>query len=92
VPTFYNPPVLDRKHAQKAIISASSSSRISHAELKRFATEHYIPVATTLRRKGIFPEDEDLSLGVFGYTGSPRAIDTILSREVEIAQRARILR
>jgi acetolactate synthase-1/2/3 large subunit len=30
-----------------------------------------IPVATTLRAKGVLPEDHELSLGVFGYAGTP---------------------
>jgi acetolactate synthase-1/2/3 large subunit len=41
-------------------------------------------VATTLRAKGVFPEDHRLSLGIFGYAGHRHAIDTILSDEVEV--------
>jgi acetolactate synthase-1/2/3 large subunit len=49
-----------------------------------FAERYEIPVATTLRAKGVFPEDHPLSLGVFGYAGHRPAIDAILSGEVEV--------
>ena len=39
-------------------------------ELRNFAERWSIPVATTLRAKGVFPEDHPLSLGVFGYAGT----------------------
>ena len=41
--------------------------------LRRFAQAWDIPVATTLRAKGVFPEDHPLSLGVFGYAGTHHA-------------------
>lgn len=43
------------------------------AALLRFAEAWDIPVATTLRAKGVFPEDHPLSLGVFGYAGTHHA-------------------
>ena len=52
--------------------------------LVRFAEEHFIPVATTMRAKGVFPENHPLSLGVFGYAGHRHAIETILSDDVEV--------
>jgi acetolactate synthase-1/2/3 large subunit len=54
------------------------------AYLVAFAEHFEIPVATTLRAKGVFPEDHRLSLGIFGYAGHRPAIDTILSDEVEV--------
>jgi acetolactate synthase-1/2/3 large subunit len=54
------------------------------AELVAFAERFEIPVATTLRAKGVFPEDHRLSLGIFGYAGHRHAIDTILSDDVEV--------
>ena len=47
---------------------------IEHANcsktLLEFSERWSIPVATTLRAKGVFPEDHPLSLGVFGYAGT----------------------
>jgi acetolactate synthase-1/2/3 large subunit len=40
------------------------------ADLSAAAERWSIPVATTLRAKGVFPEDCDQSLGVFGYAGT----------------------
>jgi acetolactate synthase I/II/III large subunit len=53
-------------------------------ELRRFAERFSVPVATTLRAKGVLPEDHPLSLGVFGYAGTRHATDAILSPEVEL--------
>lgn len=53
-------------------------------DLVAFAERFEIPVATTLRAKGVFPEDHRLSLGIFGYAGHRPAIDTILSDDVEV--------
>ena len=50
---------------------------VEHAEgaslLRSFAEAWDLPVATTLRAKGLFPEDHPLSLGVFGYAGTHHA-------------------
>ncbi len=48
------------------------------ARLKALAERWSIPVATTLRAKGVFPEDHPLSLGVFGYAGTRHATQAIL--------------
>jgi acetolactate synthase I/II/III large subunit len=48
------------------------------ARLKAIAERWSIPVATTLRAKGVFPEDHELSLGVFGYAGARHATNAIL--------------
>lgn len=53
-------------------------------ELRQVAERYEIPVATTLRAKGVLPEDHHLSLGVFGYAGHRQAIETILSDEIEV--------
>jgi acetolactate synthase-1/2/3 large subunit len=42
-------------------------------ELRGLAEATSIPVATTPRAKGVFPEDHPLSLGVFGFGGHPQA-------------------
>ena len=46
--------------------------------LKAVAECWSIPVATTLRAKGVFPEDHELSLGVFGYAGTRHATTALL--------------
>ncbi len=56
----------------KIAILAGSGVEHAHAAhaLRQFAELWRIPVATTLRAKGVFPEDHPLSLGVFGYAGT----------------------
>ncbi len=55
-------------------IAILAGAGVEHAicadALKRFAEAWSIPVTTTLRAKGVFPEDHPLSLGVFGYAGT----------------------
>ena len=53
-------------------------------ELIQFAEKFYIPVATTLAGKSVFPEDHGLSFGMFNWFGNPRAMETILGSEVDI--------
>jgi len=53
------------------------------ARLKEIAERWSIPVATTLRAKGVFPEDHTLSLGVFGYAGTRHATAAILGGELD---------
>ena len=43
-----------------------------------------IPVATTLRAKGVFPEDHELSLGVFGYAGTRHASAAIFDDPCDV--------
>jgi len=42
-----------------------------------------IPVITTPKAKGVFPEDHHLSLGVFGLAGSPRAFAYLVDTGLE---------
>ena len=39
----------------------------AYEEIKRLSEKLMIPVATTVKAKGAFPEDHLLSLGVFGF-------------------------
>lgn len=56
----------------------------AYEELKELSEKLRIPVATTVKAKGAFPEDHVLSLGVFGFAGSPRAEAYLLSGEVDV--------
>jgi acetolactate synthase-1/2/3 large subunit len=67
-----------------ALAGAGVEKSGATADLVAFAERFEIPVATTLRAKGVFPEDHRLSLGIFGYAGHRHAIDTILSDDVEV--------
>src|SRR5262249_2370670 len=53
------------------------------ARLQEIAERWSIPVATTLRAKGVFPEDHALSLGVFGYAGTRHATTAILDGDID---------
>lgn len=75
--------ILNAKHP---VILAGHGIECSGAweELKRFAEMTNIPVATTPKGKGVFPENHRLSLGVFGFAGHQRAMDYLLSDEVDV--------
>ncbi|MEA2143656.1 MAG: acetolactate synthase large subunit [Solirubrobacteraceae bacterium] len=53
-------------------------------DLVAFAEAFDIPVASTLRAKGVFPEDHPLSLGVFGYSGTRHATEALMSGRVDV--------
>lgn len=73
-------------HAVKMVILAGAGVEHGDASeaLRRFAERFQVPVATTLRAKGVFPENHPLSLGVFGYAGTRHATEAILSDELEL--------
>ncbi len=50
-------------------------------EVYELAKALSIPVITTPKAKGVFPEDHHLSLGVFGLAGSPRSFAYLLDTE-----------
>jgi acetolactate synthase I/II/III large subunit len=49
-------------------------------DLQAFAERYHIPVATTLRAKGVLAEDHPLSFGVFGYAGTRHATELLLGQ------------
>jgi acetolactate synthase-1/2/3 large subunit len=78
--------LLNRVGNQKIIVLAGPG--VLHANgidaLRAFAERFDIPVATTLSGKGLIPDSHPLALGVFGYGGSPSAIDAIRSDDTDI--------
>ncbi len=72
--------------AKNPVILAGYGVHIARAyeELYTLAHRLKIPVATTPKGKGVFPEDDILSLGVFGLAGSPQAEDTIFSSDCDV--------
>jgi acetolactate synthase-1/2/3 large subunit len=96
-PAFVDPPALERlwqillpgdpqQAPRRIVVLAGAGVEKSRAtsDLLAFAERFEIPVATTLRAKGVFPEDHRLSLGIFGYAGHRHAIEALLSGEVEV--------
>jgi len=69
-------------------IAILAGAGVEHGEaaraLKEFAELWRIPVATTLRAKGVFPEDHPLSLGVFGYAGTHHARSALLGASLDL--------
>ncbi|MBK6880977.1 MAG: thiamine pyrophosphate-binding protein [Elusimicrobia bacterium] len=97
-PQQYRPPseLFDRRsvkeaaklllQARRPVLLAGYGVHLSRAydELRGLAERLKIPVATTQKGKGVFPEDHALSLGVFGFAGSPQADAVILSAETDL--------
>jgi acetolactate synthase-1/2/3 large subunit len=52
--------------------------------LRTVAERFHIPVATTQTAKGTFPEDHELSLGVFGYAGTRHATLALLEGDLDL--------
>lgn len=72
--------------AEFPVILAGSGIRTAGAQsdLLRLAEYLEIPVATTPRSKGVFPEDHPLSLGGMGWAGHPAACDAILGEMCDV--------
>lgn len=69
-------------------IAILAGAGIEHANysktLLQFAERWNIPIATTLRAKGVFPEDHPLSLGVFGYAGTLHSKRALLDDTLDL--------
>jgi acetolactate synthase-1/2/3 large subunit len=72
--------------ARRPAILAGHGAILSGAsdEVRAIAEILEIPVATTPKGKGAFPEDHRLSLGPFGYSGSPLAQWYLLESGVDV--------
>ncbi|VTP65158.1 Cyclohexane-1,2-dione hydrolase [Serratia rubidaea] len=62
-------------------IACLAGSRVNNPQdadlLRRLAEKYHLPVATTLAGKGAFPEGHPLALGLYGFAGHTRAVETI---------------
>ncbi len=72
--------------AKRPAILAGNGVNLSGAnqELKNLAERLNIPVVTSPKAKGAFPENHLLSLGAFGFVGSLWAEKFMLSRETDV--------
>jgi len=72
--------------ARRPTILAGSGVGVAGAEehLRALVDLLQARVATTPRAKGLFPEDDPMSLGVFGVAGHRAARDTILGDGVDV--------
>ncbi len=72
--------------AQCPVILVGSGAIESGAceDIIELAEMYNIPVATTPKSKGAFPEDHPLALGVLGFGGSPLAEEYIKSDAVDV--------
>ena len=72
--------------AKRPVVIAGWGVVLSRAanELLELAQLLQIPVATSPKAKGIFPESHPLSLGVLGFAGSPAAKEYVIENEVDV--------
>lgn len=75
------------RDAQRPVIYAGNGVALAQAEpeLGELAHALRIPVATTLAGKGVFPEDDPLSLGTTGIWGTALANETTRDADVILA-------
>ncbi|RWX46300.1 acetolactate synthase-1/2/3 large subunit [Candidatus Electrothrix aarhusensis] len=73
-------------NAQHPAIIAGWGVYLSQAmpELLDLAELLQIPVATSPKGKGVFPESHELSLGVLGFAGSPVAEEYIITDDIDV--------
>jgi acetolactate synthase I/II/III large subunit len=72
--------------ARRPAILAGHGAILANAsdEIRAIAEMLDIPVATTPKGKGAFPEDHRLSVGPFGYSGSPLAQWHLLESGIDV--------
>ncbi len=75
----------DLQATKLAILAGEGIDTLEGAlTLRQLSESLEIPVATTLKAKGVFPEDHPLSLGVFGYSGTAHATQAFLHENLEV--------
>ncbi|GAB4346526.1 MAG: acetolactate synthase large subunit [Desulfobulbaceae bacterium] len=75
--------LVDAKHP---VIIAGWGVTLSRGAYELLALAHLlqIPVATSPKGKGVFPESHPLSLGVLGFAGNPAARRYIIEEDVDV--------
>ncbi|MGA9617523.1 MAG: thiamine pyrophosphate-binding protein, partial [Serratia proteamaculans] len=66
------------------LVGNRMNNPLDAALLLRLAEKYRLPVATTLSGKGAFPEGHELALGLYGFAGHTRAVETINGDEVDV--------
>ncbi|CAI2408142.1 Acetolactate synthase isozyme 3 large subunit [Serratia liquefaciens] len=66
------------------LVGNRMNNPLDAALLLRLAEKYRLPVATTLSGKGAFPEGHELALGLYGFAGHIRAVETINGDEVDV--------
>jgi len=66
------------------LVGSGVISSEAESQVLELAEMLNIPVATSPKAKGAFPESHDLSLGVLGFCGSPSAEDYIMKSGVDV--------
>lgn len=61
------------KMSKKILLYVGGGAKDAAEEIRQFAYRHGIPVTTTIKGKGIFPETHPLSLGMLGMHGTAYA-------------------
>lgn len=72
--------------ARSPVLLAGGGVNLARAwpVLRAFAERLRVPVATSFKAKGCFPEDHPLSLGVLGPSGSPAVREHVLGPETDL--------
>lgn len=72
--------------AKRPVIIAGWGVVLSRAayELIELAQLLQVPVATSPKAKGVFPEDHPLSLGVLGFAGNPVAKEYVTGKDIDV--------
>ena len=73
------------RQAEHGVVLAGQGAKLSGAagELLGLAEHLSWPVATTMKGKSALPEDHPAAVGVFGFSGSPRAHEAVLDPRVD---------
>ncbi|GAA2591301.1 hypothetical protein [Streptomyces axinellae] len=74
------------RQARRGVILAGQGAELggAAAELAGLAEHLSWPVATTMKGKSALPEDHLAAVGVFGFSGSPRAHEAVLDPRVVV--------